>query len=47
MIGVVALVKSHQKHARFLTAAVVVWWVLLVASGSFIAALAFAIATFQ
>lgn len=46
-IGVAVLVSSHQRHDRFLTPAVVITWILLVASGAFIAALAFAIATFE
>ncbi len=46
-IGILILLKSHQRNEKFLTASVVLSWVLLVASGSFIAALAFAIATFE
>lgn len=47
VVGILFLLKSHQRNDKFLTASVVVSWVLLVASGSFIAALAFAIATFE
>jgi hypothetical protein len=46
-LGVMLLLRSHQRHDRFLTPAVVLSWVLLVASGAFIAALVFAIATFN
>lgn len=46
-VGVMLLLRSHQRHDKFLTVTVVLSWVLLVASGSFIAALAFAIATFE
>ena len=47
VVGVIALLRSHQRHARFLTTTVVVSWVLVVASGSLIAALALAIANFN
>ena len=46
VVGVVALLRSHQRHDSFVTASVVLSWLLLVASGALIAALAFAIATF-
>jgi len=47
VVGVMALLRSHRRHARFVTASVVLSWLLLVASGALIAALASAIATFN
>lgn len=47
VIGVILLMRSHQKHPdRFLTAGVIVSWILLVGSAFFIAALVLAIANF-
>ncbi len=47
VVGVIALLRSHQRHGRFLTTTVIVSWVLVVASGSLITALALAIANFN
>ncbi len=47
IIGVILLMRSHQKHPeKFLTAAVIVSWILLLLSAFFIAALVLAIASF-
>jgi hypothetical protein len=46
VVGVVVLLRSHQRHDRFVTTSVVLAWLLLVASGALIAALTSAIAKF-
>lgn len=47
VIGVILLMRSHQKNPdKFLTAGVIVSWILLVLSGIFIVSLALAIANF-
>lgn len=47
ILGVILLMRSHQKHPdRFLTASVIVSWILLVLSAFFITALVLAIANF-
>lgn len=46
VVGVVALLRSHRRRDRFVTTSVVLSWLLLVASGALLAALASAIATF-
>ena len=47
VVGVTALLGSHRRSKRFLTSSVVLSWVLLLASGAFIAGLANAIAKFN
>jgi hypothetical protein len=47
ILGILVLVRSHQRHDRFFTPVVFVMWVLLVASALFIAALISAIANFN
>jgi hypothetical protein len=47
ILGILLLVRSHQRHGRFFTPAVFVMWFLLVASALFIAALISAIANFN
>jgi xanthine/uracil permease len=47
IVGIFMLVRSHQRHDRFLTPAVFVMWFLLVGSTLFIAALISAIANFN
>ena len=47
IIWILILVRSHQRHDRFLTTAVVVSWILLVLSVAFIALLISAIAAFN
>lgn len=47
IIWILMLVRSHQRHDRFLTTAVVVSWILLVLSVAFIALLINAIANFN
>lgn len=47
VVGVTVLLRSHQRSSTFLTTSVVVSWVLLLASGAVIAALASAIANFN
>lgn len=47
MLGILLLIRSHQRHGRFFTPAVFVMWFLLVGSALFIAALISAIANFN
>lgn len=47
IIWILILIRSHQRHERFLTTAVVVSWILLVLSVAFIALLINAIAAFN
>lgn len=47
VLGVYALTRSHLRHGRFFTPAVIVSWVLLGLSTVFLVALASAIANFQ
>jgi outer membrane lipoprotein SlyB len=47
ILGILLLVRSHQRQGRFFTPAVFIMWFLLVASALFIAALASAIANFS
>ena len=47
IVGILLLFRSHQRHDRFLTTTVVVSWILLVLSASFIALLMSAIAAFN
>jgi F0F1-type ATP synthase assembly protein I len=47
ILGILVLVRSHQRHDRFFTPVVFVMWFLLVASALFIAALISAIANFN
>jgi xanthine/uracil permease len=47
ILGILLLVRSHQRHDRFFTPAVFVMWFLLVGSALFIAALISAIANFN
>lgn len=46
-VGISVLLRSHQRHDTFLTTTVVASWLLVVASGSLIAALVLAIANFN
>ena len=46
IVGILVLVRSHRRHGRFFTPAVLVMWFLLTASAIFIAALISAIANF-
>lgn len=47
IVGVILLMRSHQKNPdKFMTAAVIVAWILLLLSAFFIASLVFAIANF-
>jgi hypothetical protein len=45
--GVYVLTRNHQEAGRFVTAVVVVSWVLLALSAAFIGMLAWAVATFE
>jgi hypothetical protein len=47
ILGILLLVRSHQRHGRFFTPAVFVMWFLLAAAALFIAALISAIANFN
>lgn len=47
VIGVYVLVRNHQDADRFLSAVVVVSWVLLILSALFIGMLIWAVATFE
>lgn len=47
IVTILLLVQSHQRHDRFLTATVVVAWLLLILSVAFIALLVSAIANFN
>lgn len=47
IVAILLLVRSHQRHDRFLTTAVVVSWILLILSVAFIALLVDAIANFN
>jgi hypothetical protein len=47
ILGILLLVRSHQRQGRFFTPAVFTMWFLLVASTLFIAALISAIANFN
>lgn len=47
IVAILLLVRSHQRHSRFLTATVVVAWGLLILSVAFIALLVNAIANFN
>ncbi|MGH8913919.1 MAG: hypothetical protein ACRDZM_05305 [Acidimicrobiia bacterium] len=46
-IGIYVLIRNHQRSSRFLSAVVVVSWVLLILSTVFIALLIWAVATFE
>jgi len=47
IVGVILLIRSHQKNpGKFMTAGVIVAWILLILSAFFIASLVFAIANF-
>ncbi|MEX0796850.1 MAG: hypothetical protein WEB67_06230 [Acidimicrobiia bacterium] len=47
IVAILLLIRSHQRHDRFLTTAVVVSWILLILSVAFIALLVNAIANFN
>jgi hypothetical protein len=47
VIGIYILIRNHQDASRFLTAIVVVSWVLLALSAAFIGMLIWAVATFE
>jgi len=47
IVAILLLVRSHQRHDRFLTTTVIVSWILLVLSVAFIALLVSAIANFN
>jgi hypothetical protein len=47
VIGIYVLIRSHQEASRFISAVVVVSWVLLVLSAVFIGMLVWAVATFE
>jgi F0F1-type ATP synthase assembly protein I len=47
IVAILLLIRSHQRHNRFLTTTVVVSWLLLILSVAFIALLVNAIANFN
>jgi hypothetical protein len=47
VIGIYVLMRSHQGASRFISAVVVVSWVLLVLSGVFLGMLVWAVANFE